>query len=114
MYHIKCNDCGYSRDVSLFLEYADNKCLNCTSEDLEVTQTKECGQQDCEYFLDLGHYCENCEFMKCAIGDNFPTLPIYNELQEIAQIKLPKITKDDIDDLIIDLNLKKVTEIIGD
>jgi hypothetical protein len=90
MYKIKCNDCGYSRKVELFLEAADKKCLNCTSEDVEVTQI------------------ETPE----PLGDNYPHInPLYNDLQNRLNNKAPKINQNDINDLIIDLNITKARQL---
>ena len=108
MIKIKCKDCGYERKVEIFLESVDNKCLNCSSTDLEVKQTRECEQINCEHFTDLQFDCSFCPRLKEPTGDNFPKLSSPDEFAEIIKINLPKINQNDINDLIIDLNIRRV------
>ena len=86
---ITCLNCGYERKIDYEpLRYEDYKCLNCDSDDLKIVKPE-------------------------PLGDNFPHIsPLYKDLEERKNFTFPKITEQEIKDWIIDLNIKRVSELL--
>jgi hypothetical protein len=99
MFIVFCRECGHKVETDNYIDFIGKECEMCGSIELDIEQ---------------------------VLGDNFPV--IHNDIkkqnkhfstndfihlkEELKFSKLSKITKQEIEDFILDLELKTVTELV--
>ena len=96
MFIVFCRECGHKVETDNYIDYIGKECEMCGSIELDIEQ---------------------------VLGDNFPVIDKdpkkqfyqHNELLEIQKIikeNRPKITKQEIEDFVLDLELKTVDDFL--